>query len=268
LATGTTLITINSGLTDQRLFYLLCFPKPSEEELRRRLRQLSSLGVTGILLDGPQRVNGLKVLGKGCDSVVVKALMDRAQVALKIRRVDSHVKTLIIEGENQRLANSVGVGAKVYCFSEDFIVMDIVEGRHIDEFVRLASGAELKRVVIDLLRQCRRLDVLGLDHGELSRAHRHVIVKSCLEPVIMDFGSSSRSRRPANVSSLFSYLFLSKTDLSALVREKLGALFDEEEAIKALREYKRNPSENSFKNVLSFVTPSEIEINSLSKLQP
>lgn len=241
----------------------MCFPRPSEEELKRRLRQLSSLGVTKILLEGSQKVDGLRVLGKGCDSIVVKALMNNALVALKIRRVDSHVKTLIVEGENQRLANSVGVGAKVHCFSEDFIVMDLVEGQHIDEFIRLATETEVKKVVTELLKQCRKLDVLGLDHGELSRAHRHVIVRPCLEPVIMDFGSSSRSRRPANVSSLFSYLFLSKTELSTLTREKLRAFFDDEEAIKALREYKRSLSKNSFAKVLSFVASSEIEINNL-----
>ena len=268
MAGGATLLAIDDGPTDQRLSYLLCFPKPSEEELRRRLRQLSSLGVTGILLEGPQKVDGLRVLGKGCDSIVVKALADGALVALKIRRVDSHVKALIIEGQNQALANSVGVGAKVHRFSEDFIVMDLVEGQHIDVFVRLASEVEVRKVVVDLLKQCRRLDVIGLDHGELSRAHRHVIVKPCLEPVIMDFGSSSRSRRPANVSSLFSYLFLSKTELSSIVRRKVGASFDDEEAIKALREYKRSLSENSFVKVLSLVTSGEIEINSLSKLQP
>ena len=263
MVAGVALLAIDNGLADQRLSHLLCFPRPNEEEFRRRLRQLNSLGVTGILLDGPQKIDGLRVLGKGYDSIVVKALANNALVALKIRRVDSHVKTLIVEGENQRLANSVEVGAKVYCFSEDFIVMDLVEGQHIDEFIKLARGVEVKRVVVDLLKQCRRLDVIGLDHGELSRAHRHVIVRPCLEPVIMDFGSSSRSRRPANVSSLFSYLFLSKTDLSALVRKKLGASFDDEEAIKALREYKKSQSESSFEKVLSFVTWSEIEINSL-----
>lgn len=258
MVAGATLLAIDNGLADQHLSRLLCFPRPNKEELRRRLQQLNSLGVTRILLDGPQAIDGLRVLGKGCDSVVVKALMNGVLVALKIRRIDSHVKTLIVEGENQRLANSVGVGAKVHCFSEDFIVMDLVEGQRIDEFVRQANGAEVRRVVVDLLGQCRRLDIIGLDHGELSRARRHVIVRPCLEPIIMDFGSSSRSRRPANVSSLFSYLFLSKTDLSALVRKKLEVFFEDEEAINALREYKKSPSEKSFQRILSFVTSSEI----------
>ncbi len=268
MAGSATLLAIDEGFADQRLYYLLCFPKPSEEELRRRLRQLSFLGVTGILLDGPQNVDGLRVLGKGCDSIVVKALANGVLVALKIRRVDSHVKTLIAEGENQLLANSVGVGAKIHRFSEDFIVMDLVEGQHIDVFVGLADEVKVRRVVVDLLKQCRRLDVIGLDHGELSRAHRHVIVRPSLEPVIMDFGSSSRSRRPANVSSLFSYLFLSKTEISTVVRRKLGASFKDEEVIRVLREYKRTLTEDSFTRVLSFVVSSEIEINSLSKLQP
>ncbi|MEM0316774.1 MAG: hypothetical protein QXZ45_00870 [Candidatus Nezhaarchaeales archaeon] len=261
-------MSLEEGLRDRRLLHLLCFPKPDEEELRKRLRQLLSLGIMEILLEGPQRINNFKVLGKGCDSVVVKALMDDKPVALKIRRVDSHVKTLINEGENQKLANSVHVGAKIYCFSDDFIVMELIEGQHFDAFVRNANDYDVRRIVIDLLKQCRRLDLLGLDHGELSRAHRHVIVTSSLKPIIIDFGSSSRSRKPTNVSSIFSFLFLSKSELSILLREKLRVSFDDKEAIEALRAYKRCFSEDRFTKVINLIASSEREINSSPNPQP
>ncbi|MEM4576981.1 MAG: hypothetical protein QW701_05960 [Candidatus Nezhaarchaeales archaeon] len=250
-------LALEDGSEVPWLTFIVCFPKPSGRELQRRLQQLLELGVTELILDGPQNIDHFKVLGKGCDSIIVKALAKNIVVALKIRRTDSHVRTLAIEGENQKLANSVGVGAKVYGFSDDFIVMDIVNGLHIDSFVEKASNYDAKRVVIDLLKQCRRLDLLHLDHGELSRAHRHVMVTPDLKPVIIDFGSSSRVRKPSNVSSIFNFLFLSKRKLSALLLEKLGVSLIEDEAIKMLREYKRGLSEELFTKLLSMVSLGE-----------
>ncbi|MEM0217666.1 MAG: hypothetical protein QXM73_02800 [Candidatus Nezhaarchaeales archaeon] len=261
-------LSLREGSRDERLLYLICFPKPDEEEFQRRLRQLLSLGIVEIVLDGTQKIDNLKVLGKGCDSILVKALMNGKLVALKVRRVDSHVKTLINEGENQKLANSVSVGAKVYCFSEDFIAMELIRGQYLSTFIRKASSCDVRRVVIDLLEQCRRLDLIGLDHGELSRAHRHVIVTPSIKPIIIDFGSSSRNRRPANVSSIFSFLFLSKSEHSILLREKLRASFDDKEAIETLRAYKKSFSENCFMKVINLIASSEREINSPSNPQP
>ena len=263
MASDVVFLSVEEEPVDHRLYHLICFPKPSEGELRRRLQQLLSLGITKILLDGAQRIDGLRVLGKGCDSIVVKALLNQNVVALKIRRVDSHVKTLAQEGENQRLANVVGVGARIYGFTEDFITMDLIEGLHIDKFVEVADEESIRRVVVDLLKQCRRLDLIGLDHGELSRARKHIIITSSLKPVILDFSSSSRNRRPANVSSLFSFLFLSKSGLSALLRKKLGTSFSYSEVVEALREYKKDLSDSAFAKILGFVASREIEINNL-----
>lgn len=257
MASGPIRLALEDISEDTWLTFIVCFPKPGKGELQRRLQQLLELGVKELILDGPQNIDHFKVLGKGCDSIIVKALVKKEVVALKIRRTDSHVKTLTIEGENQKLANSVGVGAKVYGFSDDFIVMDVVEGLHIDSFVEKASNYDVRRVITDLLKQCRRLDLIHLDHGELSRAHKHVMVTSDLKPMIIDFGNSSRVRKPSNVSSIFNFLFLSKSKLSTLLLKKLGISLIEEEAIKILRDYKRGLSEETFARLLGIISLGE-----------
>ena len=235
------------------LVKILCYPKPcSDEVLADRLRQLQELDVDAVVSYGCQEVQGFNVLGKGCDSVVVKALVNDLAVALKIRRVDSHVKTLISEGESQALANTFGVGAKVYGFTRDFIVMELVEGLLIGDFVVKAEASELRDALRDLLEQCWRLDTAGLDHGELSRAYRHVLFSNG-KPVILDFGSSSRRRRPSNVSSIFSFLFLTGSPLSRVVCEKLGVEAEREALIEALRTYKRLKTRSSFMDLLRAV---------------
>ncbi len=253
MATRTTRLTLKTGIEETLLSKVLCYPKPSQEELYKRLKQLRALDIEELILEGPHKIDGFNVIGKGCDSLVVKALLKDRVIALKIRRVDSHVKTLLPEGENQKIANGVNVGAKVYAFSEDFIAMELIEGIHIDVFIRQASQELIAVVIRDLLEQCRRLDLIGLDHGELSRAHKHIIVTTQAKPVIIDFSSSSKQRRPSNVSSVFSFLFLSKIELSHVLCQKLNVSFARDVAIKALREYKRTLSEESFKRILELV---------------
>lgn len=211
---------------------------------------MEELGIEGLMLEGPLDVSGVNVLGKGCDSIVVKAFLDGKPVALKVRRTDSHVKSLFQEGINQKIANSVGVGAKIRGFSNDFIAMELVEGDPIGIFASKAQREHLAVTLRDLIGQCRSLDAVGLDHGELSRAHRHVIVTAQFRPVLLDFGSSSIQRRTSNVSSILSFLFFSKNEVSRSLIQKLNAPFEEGSALKALREYKRSLSEESFYRVL------------------
>ena len=104
-------------------------------------------------------------------------------------------------------------------------------------------------VLRELLRKCRRLDEIGLDHGELSGAHSHVLVQ--LEPRpkprIVDFESASTQRRPKNLTSICQYLFIRA--LSRQLAVILGAV-DKGALISALRAYKEHMGEDEFLGVL------------------
>jgi len=89
--------------------------------------------------------------------------------------------------------------------------------------------------------------VVGLDHGELVRAHRHVIVSGG-EPRIIDFESASTSRRCANVTSVVQYLFFNRR-MAGLVGRVIPVP-EREGLIGALRGYRRAPSEEGFRRVL------------------
>src|SRR3990170_3084464 len=94
----------------------------------------------------------------------------------------------------------------------------------------------VKTTVKTMLEQCRKLDSLGLDHGELSRAHKNVLVTGDDRPWILDFESASISRRPSNFTSLTQYLFLGG-GMARKVCRVLGPV-EREELLKCLRRYK------------------------------
>jgi putative serine/threonine protein kinase len=239
-----------AGLREEPFASIICYPKPSKAELEKRIKELGRLGVTALELCGEKQVLNLRVLGKGCVGVVVKAYREKGEaVALKIRRVDADRAMMQHEAEMLKAANSVGVGPRLLDVSKNFLVMEFVDGFLLPEWLEICrSKKRLKAVLRDVLEQCWRLDMAGLDHGELSHAPKHIIVDSQNKPVIVDFETASQNRKPSNVTSIAQFLFISGV-VAQKVARKLGEK-DVKAVIDALRRYKANRSRQNFEALL------------------
>jgi len=88
------------------------------------------------------------------------------------------------------------------------------------------------------------MDAYGLDHGELSRAHKNVIISNDDIPRILDFESASLMRRPSNFTSLAQYLFIGGSIAKKMVRV-LGSV-DKAELLTCLRDYKAGGWKDAF----------------------
>ena len=238
------------GLLQSRMAPLLCYPRLDADEAERRLGELRLLGVEALELRGRHRVGEVPVLGKGHVGVVVAARIGDASAALKIRRVDADRDSLAAEAESLRRANLVSVGPRLMAASSNFLLMELIEGDYLPDWVGGLGPSEerrLRRVIRLLLDKARRLDSAGLDHGELSRAHRHVIVAGD-EPRIIDFESASTGRRAANVTSVAQYVYFNRR-MKAMV-EGLMPTPEREALIEALRRYKRSPTDGNYGGLL------------------
>ena len=158
---------------------VLCFPKPSETELQSRIQELRTLGVTAFEFSGKASLFGVKlpVLGKGFVGIVVAAHVGEGKVAVKIRRMDADRADLLHEARMLSIANSVNVAPKLVSASKNFLVMQLVDGEVLPDWLNTnRDAAAVKQVLREVLEQCWRLDQAGLDHGELSKAPKHVLV--------------------------------------------------------------------------------------------
>lgn len=227
----------------------LCWPVYSDEGAEDRLRQLRGLGVEAVALGGRHGILGHMVLGKGHVGVVLKARWRGLDVALKARRTDADRPSMMEEAEHIRQANDAGVGPRLYCFSRDFIVMELVEGPYFGEWAKAYDGdAEgFHAVVGEILRQVRSLDEAGLDHGELTRVRRHFIL-SGRGPVIIDFESASTGRRVQNVTATVQSMFINRR-FSPVVHMWFPGV-DRGQLLMALRQYKAELSDESYRLVL------------------
>lgn len=227
----------------------ICWPVYSAEAADDRLRQLQMIGVESVALGGRHGVQGYRVLGKGHVGVVLRCMWRGAEAALKARRTDADRPTMIEEAEHLSQANKVGVGPKMFCFSKDFIVMELIEGPYFGEWVKAYEGdADVVRSVVrSILHKVRCLDKAGLDHGELSRVRRHFIV---LEkgPIIIDFESASKMRRVQNLTATVQSIFL-RRGFGALANKWFPNV-DADQLLNELRWYKAELSDESYLRVL------------------
>ena len=245
-----------SDLRKEPYSMILCYPKPSKDEVERRINELSSLGISAVEFQGPRTVLGVRMLGKGCVGLVASAQGNGGRVAVKILRTDADRSGFEHEASMLRLANSVNVGPRVLDFSNKFLVMEYLEGKSLPQWVEELAGrgrkSRLKTVLAKILESCYILDQIGLDHGELSRAPKHVIVNGRDEPEIVDFETASVNRRPSNVTSITQYLLIGSS-LSARVRRILGPI-RKRTLVEALRQYKKNGKFENLQRILKAIS--------------
>jgi putative serine/threonine protein kinase len=227
---------------------IVCYPMATKTELRKRMGELRRLGIVALEFTGEKRVLNVHLLGKGCVGIVTIAWKDGEKVAVKIRRTDADRESMRREAMMLRKANLAGVGPRILEVSEDFLMMQYLEGQLLPEWLeQKADKARIKRVLRDVTEQCWRLDMVGLDHGELSHAPKHVIVTTEDNAFIVDFESASVNRKPSNVTSICQFLFIS--EFSRKVAERLGCR-EKKTVIDALRRYKKDVNRTNFENVL------------------
>ena len=104
-----------------------------------------------------------------------------------------------------------------------------------------------REILHRVLNQCRKLDIMGLDHGQLSNLRKHIVVVNDV-PCIIDFESASMNRTPKNVTTAAQYILIGGK-MSALARRLLGVK-GQGQLLEALREYKETKSDLSYAHLL------------------
>ncbi|HYC11827.1 MAG TPA: hypothetical protein VEC02_04115 [Nitrososphaerales archaeon] len=175
-------------------------------------------------------------------------------LALKIRRTDANRPDMEQEARITGLVNRVGVGVQVRAHSRDMILMKLLQYQELQDWLGGLSGPGTRRaareMIHSVLNQCRKLDVIGVDHGQLSNLRKHIVVAEG-RPWVIDFESAGTARRPKNVTTAAQYLFVGGR-ASPLVRRVLG-IKDTGPILKLLSDYKHDTSDFTFAKLLELL---------------
>ena len=233
---------------------VLGYPRATNRQIKSRVKEMEKLKISAVSLTGPTTIGGLAILGKGYVGVAVVAKRKNKEIALKIRRTDSQRERMQDEAALLKIANSVNVGPEMFDASRNFLVMEYIRGKKfrdwIDSLKGVGSAKRLKNVIKNILKDCYRLDAIGLDHGELNNISKHVIVGKT-KATLIDFESSSTSRRPSNVTSITQAFFIG-TGIAKKI-QKIYKNPPKDEIIDALRRYKRYKTQENFNDLLQIL---------------
>ena len=233
---------------------IITYPRISLRQAKSRIKQMKRLGVDELVFEGHAKVGSLGILGLGTVGIVVRARAGDRLCALKIRRTDANRPDMEEEVRIATLANRVGVGPEIYGHTEDMILMKLLESQEIVEWLKALRGKgrrdEVRQMLHSLLNQCRTLDIMGIDHGQLSNLRKHAVIAEG-KPWIIDFESAGTERKPRNVTTAAQYLLVGG-GLSPLMRRTLG-LRDTETLKRLLGEYKRDLSDYSYSKILEYL---------------
>jgi putative serine/threonine protein kinase len=246
------IIVLIDQLKQEPYASVLCFPNCDEAELQSRIEELCRHGVTALEFSGTASVFGVgvPVLGKGFVGIVVIAYVKGERAAIKILRQDAGRADLLHEAAMLEKANSVSVGPKLVSSSKNFLLMQLIEGSLLPNWLKTnKEQPAVKRVLSEVLEQCFRLDQFGLDHGELSKAPKHLLVDKAGKVFIVDFETASVGRRMANVTSVCQFLFMGNSATAKI----LADIFNEKDRIKlvaTLKRYKKDRNRKNFEDLL------------------
>ncbi len=152
---------------------------------------------------------------------------------------------------NKKL-NELGIGPKVYFYDEekDFLIRDFVEGEALSSFFERSDLIEIKKVVSNILDQCRVMDLNNVNKFEMTNPYKDILVAE--KPYIIDFERCRFSRKPKNVTQFLQYLTRPRNlDLF----NKKGLYLEKSKIIELGEKYKEIYEEEKFEELKEFILP-------------
>lgn len=229
---------------------VVCYPRADPTEIQSRLLELQKLQITFVAFSGKSSAHTLEILGKGYVGIVVTAYVSNQQFALKMQRIDSERTSLEREAELLTMANRVEVGPKFVAATKHFLLMQLITGNSIEHWLTTHQDkAAVHKVLTNILEQCWRLDEINLDHGELSKAPKHILVDLADKPFIVDFETASTARNASNVTSVCHFLFQGNSKVCQTIADIIGEQ-NRDDLVVALRIYRKNRTRTNFETIL------------------
>jgi len=178
-------------------------------------------------------------LAKGKRGHVFLRDVDGRTVLVKRKNPRSAVDTLANEARFTALLNGVGVGPAFISYDKAAgeLVRAYVDGQEFRKWLPSAARAQVKAILLSVLRQCGTMDAAGVDKEEMTRPWKHIIVTLAGEAVLIDFERCRRVRVPKNVTQFCQ--FLASSGLSAQLKSK-NIMINTNKLLDLAKLYKQN----------------------------
>lgn len=174
-------------------------------------------------------VKAIKYFTHGHRGIILTGKYKNRKIAVKAKLPESRAECRM-ENEAKWLVrlNREGIGPKLAFTGKEFFAYYFVEGVFFPDFFMSAPKEKRIGIVKDVLMQCHRMDMMGVDKEEMHHPFKHIIVKG-KKATLIDFERANYSQSPKNVTQFLQYIS----------SPKIGIL-SKNKAIEISREYKKS----------------------------
>jgi len=186
---------------------------------------------------------------KGRRGIIYTAELDGKRILVKERNPSSDVDTIENEAEVLQLMNTHGIGPAFISMKNGLLVREFVDGIDILEWVADASGEQIQRVLIEILRECRTMDILRINKLEMHHPQKHILIRNN-KPMQIDFERAHRTEKPKNVTQFCQWIS-GKTWVPILTEKNIP--IQRTTIMELARNYKNVYTDDSFETIIRLV---------------
>jgi release factor glutamine methyltransferase len=198
------------------------------------LKELEKKGLTKI-----------KFLAKGHRGNVYIA----GKYAIKIEKQDSGaIERINNEANWLKRLNKERIGPKLKENGKNYLIMDCINGIRIEEYLQRNGKEKIKKIIKQVLLQCKKMDEMKVNKEEMGNPYKHIIIKQ--KPVMIDFERCRYTNEPHNVTQFLDYISGKKI---GLIIEKKGIKFDKKKIMQLAKEYKKSYGKKEFERIIKYI---------------
>ena len=198
---------------------------------------------------------------RGKRGLAYTALLNGERVLVKVRNPDATVDTIAHEAMMLKRVNEAGLGPRFIAFDERSgeLVREFIDGAEICDALENMNKAQIKQLLIEIFKQCRKLDILLLNKEEMTRPYKHLLVTTKRskyrrkgDVVQIDWERCRHSRDPKNVSQFAQTLYHGK--IGMILKEKEALSDDKKNMLLVLiKRYKQKLNNDIFYEIVGFL---------------
>jgi HemK-related putative methylase len=247
------------------LFSSLSKPEIIFKELEKNLYMYEKVAETSIMLEQlfvykitpnktlrkliPQ-VKKIRYLSKGKRSYVFRGIYDEETVAIKILSDTTGAKKAIVnESKNLKHVNVLGIGPKLLKQENNYVIMEYVVGEQFQKYWLHASKGNLKKVILEIVRQCHVMDTYKFQKLEMTRPYKHVLIGN--KVTLIDFERGTITKDPINVTQFLQ--FLHSSSFSRYIADAYAVFFRKSDFISLAKMYKQDRKIDSIVQHIHYV---------------
>lgn len=185
-------------------------------------------------------------LAKGKRGIAYTAKLDGKTILIKEKNPTSAVDTLENETRILKLVNTKNIGPTFIARTPTQIIREFVDGPEIIDWIKTATKSQIKKCLIEIIHQCRQMDILGINKLEMTHPHKHILITKG-KPVMIDFDRSKMTARPKNITQVLQWI--TNKELELILSEK-GIMLPREILLEHAKHYKQTYSKVIYEHII------------------